>query len=133
MATQLDIVRRQAEAAARNAAAQAQGELRRDASLVGQASRWAGRAMAEGEATLRARTGKGPRRSPPPRQARADHRSRPAGRAPDGYVRRSPVQPIRVAEGYRRRLMLRAAGIAALVAAACAGLCILHQLGVFGR
>ena len=39
MATQFDIIRRQAEAAARNAPARAQGNLRRDASLVNQASR----------------------------------------------------------------------------------------------
>ena len=56
MATQLDIIRHQAEAAARNAAARAEGNLRRDASLVNQASRWAGRTMAEGEAALRARS-----------------------------------------------------------------------------
>ena len=52
MATQFDIIRRQAEAAARNAAARAEGTLRRDTSLVNQASRWAGRAMTEGEADL---------------------------------------------------------------------------------
>ena len=71
MATQLDMIRHQAEAAARNAAARAEGNLRRDASPVNQASRWAGRTMAEGEAALRARSSglrqsEGPGRQWPP-------------------------------------------------------------------
>ena len=40
MATQLDIIRSQAASAARNASARARSELRRETSLVNQASRW---------------------------------------------------------------------------------------------
>ena len=132
MATQFDIIRRQAEAAARNAAARAEGTLRRDTSLVNQASRWAGRAMTEGEASLRARMG---RRNRPGSESRetAAERSCPVPPAPDGYVRRSPVQPLHVVEGYRRRQVLRAAAVGAALVAACIGLYLLSRLGVFGR
>ena len=132
MATQFDILRRQAEAAGRSAVDRAQSGLRRDTSLVNQASRWAGRTMTEGEAALRRRAGGGRRRSAPPGEHTAE-RPRPVRPAPDGYVRRSPVQPLRVAEGYRRRQAQRAAAAVALIVAA--GLCIyfLNRLGVFGR
>ena len=48
--TQFDIIRQQAESAARNAAAGAVGRLRRDTSLVIQASQLSGRAIRKGEA-----------------------------------------------------------------------------------
>ena len=131
MATQLDIIRSQAASAARNASARARSELRRETSLVNQASRWAGRAAAQGEAALRGRGGG--RRGSPPAGAGRSATPRPARPAPDGYVRRSPVQPLRVAEGYRRRQVLRGAAAAALIAAVCAGICMLGQLGIFGR
>ena len=51
--TQLDIIRQQAEAAARNAVSRATGELRRDTSLVSQASRMTGKAFQAGEEALR--------------------------------------------------------------------------------
>ena len=31
--------------------------------------------------------------------------------APDGYIRKTPVQEIRVPEGYKRRMIMRAIGI----------------------
>ena len=39
----------------------------------------------------------------------------PAIVAPDGYVRRSPVQPLRVAPDYRKRLIKRIIGGVVLV------------------
>ena len=132
MATQFDILHHQAEAAARNAAARAEGSLRRDASLVNQASRWAGRAMTEGEAALRSRVGSEGRAHTPPRRTEAEQ-PRPVRPAPDGYVRRSPVQPLHVARGYRKRQTLRAAAVAVLLTAACVGIYLLNQLGIFGR
>lgn len=132
MATQFDILHHQAEAAARNAAARAEGALRRDASLVNQASRWAGRAMTEGDAALRSRASSRRRGTPPPRQTEAAP-ARPVPPAPDGYVRRSPVQPLHVAEGYRKRQALRAVAVAAVIVAACVGIYLLNQLGIFGR
>lgn len=132
MATQFDILHHQAEAAARNAAAKAESELRRDASLVNQSSRWAGRAMTEGEASLRSRANGRRRSTPLSRQTEAAP-TRPAPPAPDGYVRRSPVQPLHVAEGYRRRQALRAVAVAVVIVAACVGIYLLNQLGIFGR
>ena len=46
--TQFDIIRQQAEAAAKNAASRASASLRRDTSLVNQASRLTGKAIREG-------------------------------------------------------------------------------------
>ena len=81
--TQFDIIRQQAESAARNAAAGAVGR--------------------------------------PPRPGR------------DGYVRRSPVQPVHQAADYRFRQALRAVQVIVLIAVVCVGLSLLSQLGVFGR
>lgn len=132
MATQFDIIRNQAEAAARNAAARATGSLRRDTSLVNQASRWAGRTLTEGEADLR-RKMNSQRRAYAEPQETVGERIRPLRPAADGYVRRSPIQPLRVIEGYRKRQVLRAAAVAAVIVAICVGIYLLNLLGVFGR
>ena len=132
--TQLDIIRRQAEAAARNAASGAAARLRRETSLVGQASRLTGRALRDGEAALRDRAG-ARKRSWSGRRQRdetVEGPTPPPRPAEDGYVRRSPVQPIREAADYRRRILLRAVGAAALAAAACAGIVFLSRLGLLG-
>lgn len=129
MATQFDIIRRQAEAAARNEAARAVGALRRDASLVNQASRWAGRALTQGEESLRKKGAKRRQGSPPSGETHAQQ-ARPIQPSPDGYIRRSPVQPLHVAEGYQKRLLLRAGAVAALIAALCVGLGLLSRLGL---
>ena len=102
MATQFDIIRNQAEAAARNAAARVRGGLRRDTSLVNQASRWAGRTLTQGEAAVRARAGEARRRSSAARETTATQ-AHPVRPAPDGYVRRSPVQPLHAAAGHPGR------------------------------
>ena len=51
--TQFDIIRQQAEAAAKNAVSRASASLRRDTSLVNQASRLTGKAIREGEAAVK--------------------------------------------------------------------------------
>ena len=48
--------------------------------------------------------------APPPAEG---EEARPPRPAPDGYVRRSPVQPMAVAAGYHRRRRRRALGLAA--------------------
>ena len=132
MATQFDIIRSQTQGAVRNAAAREEGKLRRETSLVNAASRWAGKAMVQGEAELQRR--KGVRRGARPAGGETQCLSPgPVRPAPDGYVRRSPVQPLHAARDYRRRQVLRAVAIAAVAAAACAGIYFLNQLGVFGR
>ena len=55
----------------------------------------------------------------------------PVRPAPDGYVRRSPVQPLYRSSDYYRRLVLRAVGTAVLLAAACAGIYLLLHLKLF--
>ena len=50
--TQFDIIRQQAEAAAKNAVSRASASLRRDTSLVNRASRLTGKAIREGEAAV---------------------------------------------------------------------------------
>ena len=132
MATQFDIIRNQAEAAARNAAARVRGGLRRDTSLVNQASRWAGRTLTRGEAAVRSRAGEGRRRSSAARETTATQ-AHPVRPAPDGYVRRSPVQPLHVAVDYRRRLVARAVTAAVVLAAVGVGIYLLSMLGIFTR
>lgn len=129
--TQFDIIRQQAESAARNAAAGAVGRLRRDTSLVNQASQLTGRAIRKGEAAWKKRGAAGRRRSacgPTVEEA-----ARPTRPVRDGYVRRSPVQPVHQAADYRLRQALRAVQVIALIAVVCVGLSLLSQLGVFGR
>ena len=132
MATQFDIIRNQAEAATRNAAARVQGGLRRDASLVNQASRWAGRTLTQGEAAVRARAGEGRRRSSAAWETKTTQ-APPVRPTADGYVRRSPVQPLHVAADYRRRLVTRAVTAAVLLAVVGLGIYLLSMLGIFTR
>ena len=132
MATQFDIIRNQAEAAARNAVARVQGGLRRDASLVNQASRWAGRTLTQGEAAVRARASEGRRRSSAARETKTTQ-APPVRPTADGYVRRSPVQPLHVAADYRRRLVTRAVTAAVLLAVVGLGIYLLSMLGIFTR
>lgn len=132
MATQFDILRHQAEAAARNAAQRIQGNLRRDTSLVNQASRWAGRTLTEGEAKVRDAVGKRRRGYTPSGETQAQP-PRPTQPAADGYVRRSPVQPLHVAADYGKQQARRAATVVAVIAVICVGIYLLNQLGVFTR
>ena len=130
--TQLDIIRRQAEAAARNQVRRAAAGLRRDTSLVGQASRLTGKAIQAGQSAGMQWAGRqrgGGRATEPtvPTQAR------PPRAAEDGYVRRSPVQPVYEAADYRRRLVRRGIGIAVIIVIIVAAVIMLDRLGVFAR
>ena len=130
--TQFDIIRRQGEAAAKNQAERAAAGLRRETSLVGMASRLTGKAIVEGEQALR---GGLFRRRSFPRTAGdvVPTEAQPVRPAPDGYVRRSPVQPVYEAADYRRRLLWRAVGVAVVIAAALVGVYFLGRLGLLGR
>ena len=129
MATQFDILRHQAEAAARNAAQRIQGNLRRDTSLVNQASRWAGRTLTQGEAQVRKAAGKRRRGYTPS----GETQPRPTPPAPDGYIRRSPVQPLHVAADYRKQQLIRVGTAVVVLAVIGLGVYLLNQLGVFTR
>lgn len=129
--TQFDIIRQQAKAAAKNAVSRASASLRRDTSLVNQASRLTGKAIREGEAAVKRAAGRDRRRTAgEPRATAAADRPRPR-QAADGYVRRSPVQPIHEAADYRSRLLRRGVGAVLLLAAVCAGVILLFRLGIF--
>lgn len=131
--TQLDMVRRQSEAAVRNERNRAAALVRRETSLVAQAGRLAGGAVRNGGDSLGRRLSGGA-------SARRDRAADvvateppPVRPAADGYVRRTPVQPVYEAADYRRRLALRGVGILALLLAAAAGLYFLGRLGLLGR
>ena len=130
--TQFDIITDQVQAAAHNGAAGAASRLRRDTSLVNQAHRFTGRAFQAGEEALRRGVrwagGQGA-----PIDGFVETPSQPQQPAADGYVRRSPVEPVYRAKNYYRRLLLRAAGLVALAAVACVAVYLLLQLGIFGR
>ena len=130
--TQFDIITDQVQAAAHNAAAGAASRLRRDTSLGNQGHRFSGRAVLGGGEALRRGVrwagGQGA-----PNDGFVETPSQPQQPAADGYVRRSPVQPVYRAKNYYRRLLLRAAGLVALAAVACVAVYLLLQLGIFGR
>ena len=128
--TQFDIVQKQAEAAVRNAASGTISRLRRETSLVARASQWLGRAVRQGEESWKKRE-KAPRRK---KRQESVVRTEPAQMppAPDGYVRRSPVQPVYRAANYRRRQVRLVAGVVILVILIFAALSLFRQLGVFG-
>ena len=131
--TQFDIIRDQVQAAARNAAAGAASRLRRETSLVNQAHRFTGRAFQAGEEALRRGVRWAGGRQGGSNDGFVETPSQPQQPAADGYVRRSPVQPVHQAADYRFRQALRAVQVIALIAVVCVGLSLLSQLGVFGR
>lgn len=130
--TQLDIIRKQIESAARNRIAGETAGLRRKTSLIGEVSRLTGRANRAVDQAL-GRTGRRRRQDDPgdiPPGAPDTRQDAPEQILPDGYVRRSPVQPLYTPPGYRRRLLRRAAGIAVMVLLALAVLWVLLRYSV---
>lgn len=108
--TPLDAVGEQLKSAAENQARAAGARALREGSIVREANARLGAALSRVERPGKRARGAGKGKSGVYVQPR------PAA-APDGYVRRSPVQALRVAPGYKRRLAKRAAGafIGALV------------------
>ena len=124
--TQLDIIRRQAEAAVQRQVSGEMARLRRNTSLVTELSSLAARAAraAAGQAARPLQGGGNAGRAldsaPPPMQAAA-----PPAPCADGYRRISPMQAIYTPPDYRRRLVKKGIGIAL---AALLGLGILWVL-----
>ena len=115
--SRLRLFRRQTTQALRSQAGRAEGDLRRQTNLAADANRAAGKALQKGEQTARDRWKDRSRRNGVPRaEETVAGRSGPAVRLPDGYERRSPVQPVYEAPDYRRRLFFRA--VWAVIAAA---------------
>lgn len=114
----LDVIGNQVKSAARNQVRTAQAEFRRETSIVGYAN---------------ARIGAAAKKLDQARKKPANARRTKAGvyvqehlaiLAPDGYVRRSPVQPLRVAPDYYKRLARRIIG-GVIVVAILAGIAVL--------
>lgn len=133
--TQLDIIRKQIESAAKNRAAGEAAKLRRKTSLIGEISRLTGKANRTidqaGREAVRWRTD----RLPDILEGEVEWDEPVEGAEPpyicaDGYVRRSPEQPLYTPPDYRRRLLRRAAGAAAVVLLALAVLWLLVRYSI---
>ena len=129
--TQFDMIRGQTEAAVRNEINRGVSAARRDTSPVDKAMNLLGGAAREGERALHAGRKGAPHRDPGVNVVPTE--PAPAPPAPDGYVRRSPVQPLYEAADYRRSLILKAVGFVALAAVVCVAAYFVIQLGLFGR
>ena len=128
--TQLEIIRRQAQAAVQNKVSGAQARIRRETSLVAQASRLTGRALREGETALKGRRwAAGGRTS----GTTVETAPAPVHPAEDGYIRRSPVQPVFQAADYHRRLVARGVLAGGLIAGGLGGVYVRGQVGILGR
>lgn len=131
---QLDVIRKQIESTVKNRVAGETAKLRRGTSLIGEISRLTGKANRTMEDAAQQIT-RGYGLHWPETLEQDD---RPAGGTPadrptvcaDGYVRRSPVQPLYTPPDYTRRLLRRAAKIAALVVIALAVLWLLVHYSV---
>lgn len=119
--TPLDIVGKQIESAAKNQMRSAQAELLRETSIVGQANARLGKAL---NALTNNKNNKKNSRAGRTRLDGVYVQERSVITAPDGYVRRSPVQSLRVPSDYYPRLIRRAIG-AAIVVLLLAGTAIL--------
>ena len=133
--TQIDIIRKQIESAAKNRAAGEAAKLRQKTSLIGEISRLTGKANRTidqaGREAVRWRTD----RLPDILEDEAEwdepgESVEPPYICADGYVRRSPEQPLYTPPDYRRRLLRRAAGAAAVVLLALAVLWLLVRYSI---
>ena len=127
----LETVANQTKSAARNLAANAAASVRRETSITG----WANRLLAgsaKKAASVRRNMDEGVYiLSPEDVQKGRRMEDRPFI-APDGYVRRSPVQELIVPPDYRRRLILRAVKYAAGIGAAALVFFALVRFGIIG-
>jgi len=125
--SQFDIIRHQAEASVRNRVSGAQARLRRETSLVGLANQWGMELSRQAENLAR------PRGRHTKAQRAGDARpmkSAPIRPAQDGYLRRSPVQPVMVPRAYRRQLAMHVLRIAGLVVLIAVGVYLLMRSGL---
>ena len=114
---QLNLIQNQTKAALRRQVSGTAANIRRETSLVQQAGRLTGRVtrgLEQAERTVVQSSKTGRHRVDTQTVAQEP---RPVKPAPDGYVRQSAVQPIRVPEDYHRQIVRRVVG--GVVAAAC--------------
>ena len=118
--SQMDTIGNQMRSALRNQASGAVSKVKSRTGLVGQAARFTGAVSRKSEEVLSGKHKPG-KISGTVSPASAPHP------APDGYVRRSPVQPVRESEDYRKKQVKKAVGIALLCVCAVAGAWLLLQ------
>ncbi len=128
--SQWDLIRRQSEAAARNAASGTAARVRRDASLVNQASQLSVKAMQRGENAVRQAGKNAGRRACQPAGEPVVGDQPEIRPAPDGYMRRSPVQPIYESADYRQRIVRRIVSAVIAVAVMMALVWLLLRSGI---
>lgn len=130
---QLNLVKNQAKGALRSQVSGSAAKLRAQTSLVGQAGRLTGRMrqqLNEAEKNIL--------QSPKGRTHRVETvtaapKTEPVKPAPDGYVRQSAVQPIRVAADYHRRIIRRIVSSVVLVVCVLAVLWLLMKTNLLAK
>lgn len=130
---QLDLIKKQTEAMVRNKASGSVAKLRAETSLVKQASRLTGRMnreLQQAEKTVVQSRKTGRHRIEPDTVA---EEPRPVKPAPDGYVRRSAVQPIRVPADYHRKIVRRILSGTVAVICVLVVVWLLQQSGLLTR
>ena len=133
--TQLDIIWKQMESAAKNRVAGETAKIRRKTSLIDEVSRLTGKANRTldqaGQEVLRRRANRRPKIQKERGPSAQTERSKPTSVCADGYVRRSPEQPLYTPPDYRRKLIRQALSAAVLVVLALAVVWLLLRFSVF--
>ncbi len=125
--SQTDILRRQSDAAAYNAASGARARARQETSLVRQASWMLAKTKPCDEDAVRPVAERRFSRTFQPLDVHDPSERRSA---PDGYVRNSPVQPICESADYRRRIIRRGMSAVILLLVALVLVWLLLQSGI---
>ena len=126
---QLDLMKNQAKAVLRNKVSGSAAKLRAQTSLVGQASRLTGRMTRQLEqAEQAAGQALSHGRIHPEHQIVAE-KAAAVKPAPDGYVRRSPVQPVHVPADYHKRIFRKVLGGVLVAVCVVAAIWLLMETG----
>ena len=132
---QLDVIRKQIESTVKNRVAGETAKIRKRTSLIGEISRLTGKANqtiddAAQEFTQRYSARRAEIQEEDGVWLDDDDADTEPVVCADGYVRRSPVQPLRTPSDYYRRLLLRAMRIVVVVLFALAVLWLLVRYSV---
>ena len=118
--SQIDLIGKQIAGAAKNAANRELAKARRETSVVGHANRLFASALRDIER---------PKKKQPPRKNGVYTADGEAVRpAPDGYIRRSPVQAMAVAKNYKARIIKRLIAVIIGVAAVALAVYLLFDV-----
>ncbi len=118
--SQIDLIGRQMAGAAKNAASRELAHIRRETSVVGQANRLFASALRDFERPKKTKT--------PQKSGIYTTSGEAVVPAPDGYIRRSPVQATAAAKDYKARIVKRVIGVIVLLAVAALAIYALFDL-----